>query len=137
MKAFITKEKEERLRQEMKRLKILEADLRESFILGSGRGGQKVNRTASCVQLQHVRSGINIKCQRSRSRAVNRYLARKELCERIDELARGRESARVQRIEKIRRQKRRRSRRAKQKMLDAKRRTSEKKKLRRPVSDDG
>jgi len=114
----------------MKALGILEQDLDEHFIRGSGSGGQKINKTSSCVQLIHPSSGIEIRCQKTRSQADNRYWARRELCERIEEKLLGEKSAKRQATEKIRRQKRRRSRRAKAKMLDEKTKQSSKKKLR-------
>jgi len=114
-------------------LGIGDEDLVEKFVLGSGPGGQKINKTASCVYLKHVPSGLEVKNQESRSRAVNRYHARRELCERMAEKILGEKTARRQAAEKIRRQKRRRSRRAKQKMLDDKHKHSEKKTLRRRV----
>lgn len=120
----------------MAALNIREEELQENFICGSGRGGQKMNKTASCVQLSHAPSGIEIRCQKTRSQVENRFWARRELCERIEERALGEKSARQQAIEKIRRQKRRRSRRAKAKMLDAKSKQGTKKKLRGPVRPD-
>ena len=77
-------DRNEILKQRMRILHIEEKDLIENFILGSGSGGQKINKTASCVQLKHVPSGIEIKCQRSRSREQNRFLAREELCKRVE-----------------------------------------------------
>ena len=120
----------------MKTLGILEQDLDENFIRGSGSGGQKINKTSSCVQLLHHSSSMEIRCQKTRSQADNRYWARRELCERIEERILGEKSAKQQAIEKIRRQKRRRSRRAKAKMLDEKSRQGAKKKLRGPVKPD-
>jgi protein subunit release factor B len=108
----------------------------EHFIRGSGKGGQKINKTSSCVQLVHRPSGIEIRCQQTRSQADNRYWARRELCDRIEENLLGEKSARQQAAEKIRRQKRRRSRRAKARMLDAKTRQGEKKKMRGRVRPD-
>lgn len=131
--AYVTKEKRDHLEERMKELGIREEDLVEKFILGSGPGGQKVNKTASCVYLRHTPSGVDIKCQRERSRAMNRFLARRELCERLAEKIAGEKSARQQRIEKIRRQKRRRSRRQKERMLEQKRLQSDKKRRRRPI----
>ena len=112
-------------------LGIREADLEEKFVRSSGPGGQKVNKTSSCVYLLHRPSGIEVKCQRERSQAMNRYFARRELCDRLEAKLKGAASARQQEVEKIRRQKRRRSRRAKARMLDDKRRHGEKKALRR------
>ena len=133
---MITAEKQEKLQQRMAVLGISEADMDEHFIRGSGRGGQKINKTSSCVQLVHRPSGIEIRCQQTRSQADNRYWARRELCDRIEENLLGEKSARQQAAEKIRRQKRRRSRRAKARMLDAKTRQGEKKKMRGRVRPD-
>jgi len=127
----VSQAKQDTLAERMKQLRIGEEDLVEKFILGSGRGGQKVNKTSSCVYLKHEPSGIEIKCQRTRYRELNRFHARRELCERLAERIEGEKSRRQAEAEKIRRQKRRRSRRQKQRMLEEKHRQSEKKKLRR------
>ena len=127
----VSQNKKEQLTSRMKELGIREADLDESFILGSGSGGQKINKTASCVQLRHRPSGLDVKCQQSRSREMNRFLARRELCDKLEERVRGAASRRQQEAEKIRRQKRRRSRRQQAHVLDAKHRHSEIKSFRR------
>ncbi len=124
-------EKESDLADRMTRLGIRETDLVERFVKGSGKGGQKVNKTSSCVYLLHRPTGIEIKCQRERSQAMNRFFARRELCDRVEERVRGIQSARQQASERIRRQKRRRSRRQKDRMLQDKHAQSEKKTLRR------
>ena len=129
----VTPEKENALRQRMATLAIREADLVERFVKGSGKGGQKINKTSSCVYLLHEPSGIEVKCQRGRSQALNRFLARRELCDRLEARIKGEQSARERARAKIRRQKRRRSRRQKARMLDEKRKQGEKKALRRPV----
>lgn len=128
--------KEDALSARMERLGIQENDLIEKFILGSGSGGQKINKTSSCVYLKHIPTGIEIKCQRERSRELNRYYARQELCDRIEERLFQEKSKRQKEFEKIRRQKRRRSRRQKEKMLAEKRHVGEKKSLRRPPSEN-
>ena len=134
---MIGQDKRAALRRRMVDLGILEDDLIERFIRGTGHGGQKINKTSSCVYLQHQPSGIEIKCQAQRSREMNRFIARRELCERLEELAQGRKSERQQRIEKIRRQKRRRSRRQRQREVGLKRQHGQKKELRRkPRGDD-
>lgn len=121
----------------MQNLGILDEDLVERFIRGSGHGGQKINKTSSCVYLRHGPTKIEIKCQEHRSRAMNRFLARRELCDQIEEIQLGKKSARRQRIEKIRRQKRRRSRRQRQRDVGLKRQHGQKKTLRRrPGADD-
>lgn len=133
---MITQEKWEKLHERMEKLKISEADLEERFIRGSGSGGQKINKTSSCVQLRHAPSGLEIKCQQSRLQASNRYFARRDLCDKLEGKILGIKSKQQQEREKIRRQKRRRSRRAKNKMLDAKHKHGEKKALRRPIKGD-
>jgi protein subunit release factor B len=130
---FISQSKQTLLDERMRRLGIREQDLVERFVLGSGKGGQKVNKTSSCVYLRHVPTGLEVKCQRERSQALNRYLARQELCGRLEEAILGEKSARRQEEERIRRQKRRRSRRQKAKMLAGKRQQGEKKEFRRSV----
>lgn len=131
--AGLGKAKQNELAARMARLGIREEDLREQFIRGSGKGGQKINKTSSCVHLRHEPSGIVVKCQRERSRVLNRYLARRELCERLAERLALEQSRRQQEAERIRRQKRRRTRRQKQRILEEKRRQGRKKELRHPV----
>lgn len=133
---MVTPEKQAKLLEQMERLGILEQDIDEHFIRGSGSGGQKINKTSSCVQLIHAPSGIEIRCQKTRSQADNRYWARRELCDQIEEKILGEKSKKQQAIEKIRRQKRRRSRRAKARMLDDKSKQGEKKRLRGRVRPD-
>jgi len=115
----------------MARLGIRESDLEESFIRSSGAGGQNVNKVSTCVVLRHRPSGLEVRCQRERSQALNRFLARRLLAERIEEKKEGIASRHRQAIEKIRRQKRKRSKRAKDRMLEGKRLHSEKKAMRR------
>lgn len=128
----MSQDKEEALAARMKRCGIREEDLVEKFILGSGAGGQKINKTASCVYLKHLPTGIEVKCQRDRSRALNRYLARRELCEKLEERLFSEKSERRQKMEKIRRQKRRRSRKQQEKMLFGKKLRGSLKQSRRP-----
>lgn len=131
---MISPETVEKIKERMALASVFEEDLEETFILGSGPGGQKVNKTASTVRLAHAPSGLTVKCGLNRSREMNRWLARRELAERILEKANAAESVRRQAAEKVRRQKRRRSRRQKAKMLDDKRKHGEKKAARNRVA---
>lgn len=133
MTASVSPEKAEELQRRMARLGIAESDLTEKFVRGSGRGGQKINKTSSCVYLRHEPSGIEVKCQAGRSQSMNRFLARRLLCERLEALHAGVASAAEQEREKIRRQKRRRSRRQRERMLEGKRHRGATKAARRPV----
>lgn len=131
-----SKEKTEELARRMERLGLREEDLIEKFILGSGKGGQKVNKTSSCVYLKHIPTGIEVKCSQERSRALNRFFARRELCEKLEEILLKEKSQKQQAFEKIRRQKRRRSRKQKEKMLAEKKIHSSKKTLRQMPKND-
>lgn len=133
---MVTPEKLAALHERMATLGITEADLLEKFTRGSGSGGQKINKTNNCVFLKHLPSGVCIKCQMDRSRELNRFLARRELCDQLDAIRNGRASARTQAIEKMRRTKRRRSLRSKKRSIEAKRQLSQKKSLRKPPSQD-
>jgi len=114
---------------------ILEEEIVENFVRSRGPGGQNVNKTSTCVYLKHIPTGLEVKCQKERSQALNRYLARQLLIKKIENLILGRLSLERQHIEKVRRQKRRRSRRAKLKILEAKRRHAQKKNLRVKMGD--
>ncbi|MFZ0033532.1 MAG: peptide chain release factor-like protein [Sedimentisphaerales bacterium] len=108
----VTLRKQEELEARMAALGIREAELEEKYIRSSGPGGQKVNKTASCVYLKHIRSGLEVKMQRERSQGLNRYYARKRLCELVEEEKLGCESPAALKAEKIRKQKQRRRRRS-------------------------
>ena len=133
----VSQPKADALRKRMERLGIREGDLEERFVRSGGPGGQNVNKVATCVWLRHRPSGLEVKVQRERSQAMNRFLARRLLAEKLEAQILGRHSAEQQRVAKIRRQKRRRSRRAKEKLLRAKKLHSMKKQLRaRPGVDE-
>jgi peptide chain release factor len=132
----LNSEKLTTLEQRMAALGIAEADLLEKFVRGSGAGGQKINKTSNCVFLKHLPTGVCIKCQLDRSREMNRFLARRELCEQLESIAKGTANAKTQAIEKMRRQKRPRSRNSKNRSVADKRILSQKKSMRRPPSGD-
>jgi protein subunit release factor B len=93
---------------------LREEDLEESFVRSSGAGGQHVNKSATCVYLRHLPTGIEVKCMSDRSQSVNRFLARREMAAKLAENA-GQTTPRTLEQDKIRRQKAARNRKAKQK----------------------
>jgi peptide chain release factor len=99
----------------MKDLEIREEDLQEKFIHGSGKGGQKVNKSSTCVSLKHLPTGLDVKCQKERSREMNRFFARRILCEKIENIVLGKVSPKQREIDRIRRQKLKRTKRTKEK----------------------
>ncbi|HMK42781.1 MAG TPA: peptide chain release factor-like protein [Dissulfurispiraceae bacterium] len=103
----VSDEKNRQLLADMQSLGISEADIEEIFIRSSGKGGQHVNKTSSCVYLIHKPTGIEIKCMRDRSQSINRFLARRELIEKIKEL-KGMPTAEEKQRQRIRKQKQRR-----------------------------
>lgn len=126
----VSLDKEKALSERMKNLGVLETDFEESFIRSSGPGGQKVNKSSTCVYLVHLPSGLSVKCQRERSQILNRFLARRLLLDKIERQQKGFIAKEKEKLEKIRRQKRKRSKRAKEKILTNKHHKSEKKSLR-------
>ena len=120
----------------MSKLIVKETDITEEFVRSSGPGGQNVNKTSTCVYLKHRPTGAEVKCQKSRSQSINRFLARQILVNKIENMVLGRQSEDRKRIEKIRRQKRKRSKRSKEKMLRGKKMVGEKKRLRRGMKDE-
>ena len=126
-------DKARELEQRLARLGVRPEDLDETFVHSGGKGGQNVNKVATCVVLVHRPTGIAVKCQRERSQGANRLVARRMLADKIEEMRFGAASKRQQEAERIRRQKRRRSRRAKQRMLRDKHAQSDKKASRGPV----
>ena len=96
----------------MQKCNLFEKDITETFVRSSGSGGQKVNKTSTCVHLTHIISGLSVKIQKSRSQGLNRYYARKRLCELLENKLLGKESPDAKRIAKIRKQKDRNRRRS-------------------------
>ena len=107
----VSEEKNQWLKERMEALGIHEKDIEEKFIRSSGRGGQKVNKTSTCVYLKHLPTGMEVKCMRERNQSLNRFLARRELIKRIEMLS-GQVTPEEIKIEKARRQKLKRKTRA-------------------------
>ena len=129
----VSSEKERAIAARMMELGVAESEFEESFIRSSGPGGQKVNKTSSCVYLVHTPTGLAVKCQRERSQSLNRFLARRLLLDKIELRQKGFIADAKEKLEKIRRQKRKRSKRAKEKILVSKHQQAEKKVLRGKV----
>ena len=88
MPAFaVSEEKNRWLKDKMESFGVRNEDIIEKFIRSSGKGGQKVNKTSTCVYIKHMPTGIEIKCMKDRSQSINRFLARRELVERIERLS--------------------------------------------------
>ncbi|HBR17782.1 MAG TPA: peptide chain release factor-like protein [Deltaproteobacteria bacterium] len=83
----VSEEKNKWLKEKMESLGIREEDIIEKFVRSSGKGGQKVNKTSTCVYIKHSPTGIEVKCMKDRSQSINRFLARRELIERIERLS--------------------------------------------------
>lgn len=109
---LVSEEKNRWLKERMEVLGIREKDIEEKFVRSSGRGGQKVNKTSTCVYLKHIPTGIEVKCMKERSQSLNRFLARRELIKRIEKLS-GHPTPDDTRLEKVRKQKLKREKRTK------------------------
>jgi protein subunit release factor B len=97
------------------------SDVEERFILGSGKGGQKIQKTSSCVWLKHRPTGVEARCQRGRSQVANRELAWTELTEKLEKQKRALEASREDERQRNRRRNRPKSRGQKVRMIQAKR----------------
>jgi protein subunit release factor B len=112
----VTQKKQDELEARMAALGLREEDMQESFVRSSGPGGQRVNKTSSCVYLRHLPTGLEVKMQRERSQALNRYYARRRLCELLEQERFGSKSPAALKAEKIHKQKQRRTRRSRKKL---------------------
>ncbi len=108
------------LRGRIERLGIDLAAVEERFVRCGGPGGQKVNKTASGVQLSYEPLGLRraqssrviVKWTRERSQALNRFLALRELVDEVEIKVSPGTSGRLRERERLRKQKDRRRRRS-------------------------
>ena len=114
----VSEEKNRWLKNKMDELGIKESDIEEKFIRASGKGGQHVNKTSTCVYLKHIPTGIEVKCMKDRSQSLNRFLARRELVEEMERRS-GKLTSEDLKREKIRKQKARSKKRARLKHTTA------------------
>ncbi|MFZ5996966.1 MAG: peptide chain release factor family protein [Nitrospirota bacterium] len=115
----VSEEKNRWLKNKMEELGVKESDIKEKFIRASGKGGQHVNKTSTCVYIKHLPTGIEIKCMKDRSQSVNRFLARRELVEELERRS-GKPTNEELKREKIRKQKARGKKRARLKHAGSK-----------------
>jgi protein subunit release factor B len=113
-------EKQRELLERFERLGILEKDLEERFVRASGRGGQKLHKTSSCVWLTHRPTGVRVKCEAGRSQALNRFLARRRLADKLERQKGGMGEAGEAARDKARRRKARAGRRLRKRLGAAK-----------------
>jgi len=100
-------------------LRIDPALIDEQFVRGGGPGGQKINKTSNCVVLRYPPLALVVRCQRDRRRKVNRFLALRELVDRVEMTLSPQTSKRLKDIDRKRRNKSRAGRRARAKHRDA------------------
>lgn len=107
----VSPEKIKALEERFTALGITEQDILEKFVRSQGHGGQKLNKTSSCVYLRHIPTGIEVKCQQERSQALNRFLARRLLADKIEQQRSGGKNPLHERLrkQKLKRAKRARS----------------------------
>ncbi len=111
-------------------------DCKEQFILGSGPGGQKINKTSSTVRLSHKPTGIDVRVQNQRSRSANRWLAWQALARRLEARLAGERAKAVDEKELARRRRRQKSRGQKAIMIRSKKHRAKIKGKRGRVGDD-
>lgn len=99
-------------------------EVEERFIRGSGKGGQKINKTSSCVWLRHRPTGVEARCQQERSQLANRELAWTDLCTKLELRQRAAVAGVQHEREKTKRRNRQKSRAQKVRMIVSKKHRS-------------
>jgi protein subunit release factor B len=107
--------KADALKERIGRLGIDVALIEEGFSRGGGKGGQKVNKTSNRVQLYYPPLDLGVSCQRERQRSLNRFLALRELVDRIEMRLSPETSERLKEIARLRKNKARRAARSAEK----------------------
>jgi len=115
MEFGVSEAKQMELQRRMEGGGLREEDLQEEFVRSGGPGGQNVNKTATCVVLTHEPTKLKVKMQKDRQQGMNRFYARRRMCELLEAKLLGKDSPLEQEREKIRRQKQRRRRRSRKK----------------------
>jgi len=110
--------KVEALRARIARLGIDLSAVGEQFVRGGGRGGQKINKTSSCVVLTYPPLDLRVRCQRERRRSLNRFFALRELVDQVEMKVSPGTSERLKGQARIRRAKDRARRRADRRASD-------------------
>jgi protein subunit release factor B len=101
----VTPAKRDALRERLARLGVDPARIDESFSRGGGKGGQKVNKTSNRVTLRYAPLDLTVHCQRERRRSLNRFLALRELADRVEMKVSPATSARLMEFDRLRKQK--------------------------------
>jgi peptide chain release factor len=111
----ITPAKIEELKNRIRTLAIDLSEIEEQFAKGSGKGGQKINKTSNCVILKYPKLNLLVRCQRERKRSINRFLALRELVDKIEIIVSPQTSKKLREIDKIRKKKSRKRNKQKKK----------------------
>ena len=125
------------LLKRMAKIGLRDEDIEESFVRGTGPGGQKINKTSSTVVLVHVPTGLEVRCQRERSQSQNRLIAREELCTKLENRLQAARQEKKDAVQQKKRQTRKRPRGLKEKILKTKHKRSEVKQKRGKVRGRG
>ncbi len=126
-------DKEKDLEKKMRRVHLFEHDIKERFIRSSGPGGQNVNKVSTCVCLEHIPTGLAVKCQNYREQGRNRFYARVLLIKKLEQIQQQARLDKTYEKAKKRRAKAKRPLKLKEKILKEKHHHSEIKSSRRKI----